>query len=603
VSTVVREADELLAGRFRRFEGAPEAIGFPPPWNQEGEGFRHPVANHHWSRVRPFEDIKLVWELSRFRWAHVLGRAWRLTGNPAYAEGFWTLLEDWRQENPPNQGPNWMCGQEAAIRILALALAEGLFDDAEASTTPRRRALRETVHRLAQRIEPHLAYARSQRNNHSLSEAAGLVTAGLMLPAAPEAQRWLTTGWRVFQEDLLDQLDAEGSYIQHSTTYHRVMLHVCQWMLRLAAGHGLDFPSELRQRLARGLAWLQAMVDPATGYAPNLGSNDGANILPISACTYLDMRPAIQATAALLGAPLPYPPGPWDEPLLWLTDLDPADIRESNPRPNLHAPARGHVVRTSANGSVYLHAGTYRDRPSQADLLHVDLTWRGLNLLCDAGTWRYNAPAPWANALACAQVHNTITLQGRPPMSRVGPFLWLDWERARLLSQPGDPFLQAERIPRRSQPLRHRRTIHPCGPEHWLIVDEAQGPGLLDLHWLMPDLPGTLMPGCARLDTPAGPFEVKVLGPGTTAFHSGRTAPPPPSPLAPLRGWRSLHYNQVEPALSMVQTAPGHRPILWLTAAGPGPLDLRIEAGCAILRAGTEQWSHSLPSPASVPFS
>lgn len=598
---LIGEADAILAGQFRRFEGPPEPFGFPPPWTRETEGVEHPAAGTHWSLIRPAEDIKLVWELSRFRWAHVLGRAWRVSGSPKYAEGFWALLEDWRRRNPPNQGPNWMCGQEAAIRIQALALAEGLLEEAEASTPDRRRSLRDTVYQLARRIEPHLAYARSQRNNHSLNEALGLVTAGLMLPEAPESAAWVQAGWQVFQADLKEQLDQEGSYIQHSITYHRVMLQACTWMLRLGARQGLGLDPDLRQRLGAGLAWLQAMVDPATGQAPNLGSNDGANNLPLSSCDYLDMRPALQATAALLGQPLPFLPGAWDEPLLWLTDLDPvAADRVLRTDMSLHAPGRGHFVRTTPGGRIYLHAVPYRDRPSQADLLHLDLTWRGLNLLCDAGTWRYSAPAPWANALASAPVHNTITLQGRSPMARVGPFLWLDWEQGRILSAPEDSILRAERLPGRHYPLRHRRTILPCGPEHWLILDEAQGPGLLELHWLMPELPGTVGPGLVRLDTREGPFEVRLLGPGTTTFQRGQLdGPAPPSPQAPLRGWRSLHYNQVEPALSLVQTAPGRSPILWLTAAGAGPFDLQVQDGHAILTAGSTQWSHPLPAPLS----
>lgn len=599
ITQLIEEADTILAGRFRRFEGPPEPFGFPPIWTRESEGVVHPASGIHWSLVHPAEDIKLVWELSRFRWAHVLGRAWRFTGSARYADAFWTLLEDWREKNPPNQGPNWMCGQEAAIRIMALVLAEGLVLDAEASTPDRRLRLRETVHRLAQRIEPHLAFARSQRNNHSLNEALGLITAGLMLPDAPESAAWVETGWRVFQADLKDQLDSEGSYIQHSTTYHRVMLQACLWLLCLGRAPKLDLDPDLLRRLGAGQAWLLAMVDPASGQAPNLGSNDGANNLPLSSCGYLDMRPALQATAALLGQALPFPPGPWDEPLLWLTDLDPVGVaRGIQTEVNLHAPARGHFVRTAPGARVYLHAASYRDRPAQADLLHLDLSWRGLNLLCDAGTWRYNAPAPWSNALASAQVHNTITLRGRWPMARLGPFLWLDWEQGRILSAPNDSALRAERRPTRKYPLRHRRTVLPCGPEHWLIMDEAQGPGQLELHWLMPDLPATLGPGFARLDTREGPFEVRVLGPGTTTLLCGRLdGPAPPSPQAPLRGWRSLHYNQIEPALSLVQTAPGHSPVLWLTAAGTGPFHLQLQDGCAVLTAGPNRWSHPLPIP------
>ena len=36
----------------------------------------------------------------------------------------------------------------------------------------------------------------------------------------------------------------------------------------------------------------------------------------------------------------------------------------------------------------------YRDRQGQCDTLHVDLWWRGRNVLCDAGSYQYFTPGP-----------------------------------------------------------------------------------------------------------------------------------------------------------------------------------------------------------------
>ncbi len=68
--------------------------------------------------------------------------------------------------------------------------------------------------------------------------------------------------------------------------------------------------------------------------------------------------------------------------------------------------------------------------PSHADQLHVDLWWRSLNVAQDAGTYLYNADPPWDNNLTTAQVHNTVTVNGRDQFTRAGRFLYLDWFNA-----------------------------------------------------------------------------------------------------------------------------------------------------------------------------
>ena len=40
--------------------------------------------------------------------------------------------------------------------------------------------------------------------------------------------------------------------------------------------------------------WLFQMVDPVTGYGPNLGANDGTLLFKLSSAAYRDYRPSVQ---------------------------------------------------------------------------------------------------------------------------------------------------------------------------------------------------------------------------------------------------------------------------------------------------------------------
>ncbi|MFH4094692.1 weeF, partial [Acinetobacter baumannii] len=51
------------------------------------------------------------------------------------------LLADWMAANPAYRGPNWACGQEAALRTLHLVLALALLGADGGRATPGARAL------------------------------------------------------------------------------------------------------------------------------------------------------------------------------------------------------------------------------------------------------------------------------------------------------------------------------------------------------------------------------------------------------------------------------------------------------------------------------
>jgi hypothetical protein len=277
-----------------------------------------PQPLHHWTAYEanhkllstfhfPHNDIKFLWEPARFGRAFVLGRAYHLTQDAKYAETFWKYFETFSTSNPANLGPHWMNGQEVAIRLLALIWAAQVF---EAQGETRGASLAVSIARHAARIPPTLVYARSQNNNHLVTEAVALYMAGRTL----KNRQWRDLGWKWLNWAFQNQISGYGEYIQHSTNYHRVML---QAALLAEAVRDEDWPRATEQALGRTTHFLFSMLDSSSGRTPNLGSNDGALILPLSVTPFHDFRPTVQAAArAFLKTQISA--GIWDEMPLWL---------------------------------------------------------------------------------------------------------------------------------------------------------------------------------------------------------------------------------------------------------------------------------------------
>src|SRR5690606_12750686 len=108
------------------------------------------------------------------------------------AAEWWNSFETFVEACPPFGGVQWACGQETAIRAIALLWAEGAFIGAPSTSLERLRVLRTVLAWSGERIADAIGYALSQRNNHGISEAAGLIAIGARLRGADaRADRWI----------------------------------------------------------------------------------------------------------------------------------------------------------------------------------------------------------------------------------------------------------------------------------------------------------------------------------------------------------------------------------------------------------------------------
>ena len=415
-------ADRAACGVIDGFSALPLDYGQPIDWQKNPLTGKSCDIRRKWYRIPDFDpdrgDIKLTWEINRFTHFWLFSRAWLLTDDERYYRAFATQLADWLAANPYPCGANYKCGQECALRLLNTLIAAAVFRDGGLITEQDEANLRELVRRCYKKIRANFYYAhRCIKNNHTLSELTGMVAGAWCCEDAATMRR----AWHWLEQEIRAQFFPDGGYRQFSFNYQRFALQIGECALKIAAATGHVFPADVLLRLQNS-AELMYQCQNDDGDVPNYGSNDGALIFPMAACGYRDFRPALNTIHALTAGTRLYPPGPCDEELLWFggtaAPVDPPARR------SCAFPDAGLFTLRRDNGFLMLCLNDYHSRPAHQDQLHLDLWWRGCNVLCDSGTYSYASEL--GRELAATGGHNTA-LTAVEQMNAHGNFLILDW--------------------------------------------------------------------------------------------------------------------------------------------------------------------------------
>ncbi|MCK6581256.1 MAG: heparinase II/III family protein [Anaerolineae bacterium] len=567
-SKVVDEAEKILTGSWPYFTTHRFDAGMPPNWHRNPVVGQEITTDRHWSKISDFDagDIKYVWEPNRFSVVYTLVRAFAITQNSKYVAAFWELIDDWAKCNPPQMGPNWKCGQEATFRVIAWCF--GLFAFHENATPEQISQLVAMIAAHGDRIEGNINYARSQNNNHGVSEGVGLWTIGTLFPELKNARQWARKGKVVVEAEIRRQVYEDGSYSQYSPNYQRVMLHDALWALRLGELNNDRFSAKTYALIEKSAKFLQQILDHDSGNVPNHGSNDSAFVLPLSNASLEDFRPVIQQAQYLIHRHRIFEG--FGEDLLWLFGPDALN----SPRFDIYAlsgmlsaETGGYYTLRGQDSWAMIRCAEYRARPHHADQLHVDFWWRGINICCDAGTYLYNGDPPWKNGLAGTAVHNTVTVDGRDQMAPYSHFLWLDWSTGRV-HYHDETYWEGSHngYERLDPPASHRRAIRRVR-DLWIVVDEvtSEHDYPCDLHWLIPDTPFRQGANRIELQTPEGNFFIY----GSDSLQIVRAKE------GNVQGWRSRFYGQKEPALSLTISKPiENTAYLWTVLS---PREISIE--------------------------
>jgi len=578
----VTEADGISLGEFILFSGHAKHLGVPPNWHRNPFTGQSAPRGRHWSDLGDFDfgDIKTIWEPSRFGWAFTLVRAHARTGEARFAELFWTLFEDWCAQNPPNEGVNWKCGQEATFRLMAVTFAVAEFGRLPSATEERLLLWSRFVTATGRRIQANLDYALSQSNNHGVSECVGLITVGLLSTDSDESRGWRDLGLRQLEGQVAELIYADGGFSQHSMNYHRVLLHDLIWAVRLIQLSGGQVPGWLDRKLRMALLFVQYLWEPSSGRLPLTGSNDGADILPLDECAYDDFRGVIQGGWAVLENRLVLPPGLWSESAFWLSGRDPAGMSTEDEgggdRWRWHAAESGHLYWRSGETRLNLRCPVhFRHRPDHADMLHIDVTWRSIPVAHDSGSYSYNTSGVFDGALQLAKAHNVMMLADREPMEKASRFLYLPWPKGSAHWSESDRCFRGSHDAYGADAKIERAITAPEGGDLSItrgifsITDTIilRLPGRVRLHWLLADAGW-------KLDQASRTLSANLDG---LAFVISWQSSLPAAALSLVRadpnsarGWWSRHYLELEPAVSFELLFDVEKELTVTTRFAPG---------------------------------
>ena len=408
--------------------------GSPPDWHTNiltGAAVANATLN--WNQVATFSketgDIKTVWEASRFDWVLTFAQS-AASGEEQALEKLNLWLSDWTARNPAYQGPNWMCGQEASIRVAHLLLAAIVLGNVNQMSLPVEAKLLAHL----RRILPTIGYARGQNNNHATSEAMALYAGGLWLKnsasnpvARREAEKFITAGSRLASERVRSLIFDDGGFAQYSHVYHRLMLDSLS-VIELVRRHfdAPEFDKNFYAKAAAASKWLRFFTEPQTGDVPNMGSNDGAWLLPIGPGLYRDFRPSCALASTLFENGTAFGEIESATAMLSWLKIEPKRPIKTENRPEIKIFADSGIAALSKGDlRVYMRLPGTRFRPPQADALHVDIWSGNRDLFVDAGTYSYASPG-WEYFSSTA-AHNNIEFDRRDQMPRISRFLFGSW--------------------------------------------------------------------------------------------------------------------------------------------------------------------------------
>lgn len=407
----------------------------PPDWFQNPLNKKFFLAEMPWWKISDFEqgygDIKLIWEASRMNWAPLFAVKAKM-GQADFIVRLNTWIADWCEKNKPYFGPNWKCGQEAAIRVINLAITALLLETTHAPQP----SLIQFIEMHLDRISQTLTYALAQNNNHGISEAAALYMGGSWLAVLGRKQGkiWHKRGRRWLENRAKRLILSDGSFSQYSVNYHRLILDTYSvtelWRTRFQLP---EFSPHLVQKIKNASCWLATVTDKNHGDAPNLGANDGAYLLQIGDVDFRDYRPSVQLAMVLFSGSMAY-----HGEGIWNTYLNHFNLRLPDKiilKEKSHLfDQGGFAVLKKENATVLFRYPRFKFRPAQSDIFHIDLWHDGENLLRDAGTYSYQTENESSNYFSSSVAHNTIQFDDLEPMPRLSRFLFGGWLKTKKIT-------------------------------------------------------------------------------------------------------------------------------------------------------------------------
>ena len=292
---------------------------------------------------------------------------------------------------------------------------------------------------------------------------------------------------------------ADGVYAEQAIGYFRFVAEFLFQVCFLARGSTPQLSGMVRERLAKGLAFIRNLA-PDSKDLPMIGDSDTGLAIGWRLSDFWDFTSLPAIGSVLLEQPglaagLPAFPA---EAYLMLGEngLNLFESLRDKAMPGSDAashsallifPNGGYQVSREELFSVILDVGPLGISPAyghgHADGLSFVLHYRGKPVIVDPGTFLYNGRPFWRRYFRSSMAHNTVRIDGKDPVEPLETFRWSN--PLKIAQEPpikGDGWRLLRGTVNWGRFVHRRFLIHVIG-EGVIVLDHVNGSGEHELEW------------------------------------------------------------------------------------------------------------------------
>lgn len=404
----------------------------------------------------------------------------------------------------------------------------------------------------------------SYPNNHLLADGFAGWFCGTLYPELPGAAQARRDGEAILVREVERQFLADGSSFEHSIHYHELGCEMLAAYVLLSRRNGVEPARGTVEQLRKMLAF-QAATGGDEAVPLAVGDTTEDPLFPLDAehgWAAGGMRELYRALFDPSIAPAPAADTAVERAYWLLGGELAASAAAAGGQLPVRYPHGGFFIQHDAarQTRLLLRSGPAPGQPisaghAHADLLSIYLSVAGCPLIVDAGTYSYRfgtsgwpvGTPPWRAYFAGPLAHNGLALAHDPYGAMAGDFRGRDVPARVIVRREqvgnGLAWLEGEVVGGRVSGYR-RGLVHVLGC-YWLIYD-----------LLPPALAATgasvglqFAPGVRFDAAVSGAIDFMLEGARCRVAHSGTaSATVHYGSLAPLAGWVSPRYGEVEPA-------------------------------------------------------
>lgn len=473
---------DLQKGIYTFFNKTKIKLGLDYNWLVNPITGHHYDIDKHWSEIKDFSkeagDIKYVWEKARFSYLYDIIR-YDYHNEDNQSEYVFKEVMDFIEKNPINQGPNYKCSQEISLRILNWTFALYYYKDSPNLTETSFQKIMHSIYWQIHHVYHNINFSRiAVRNNHAITETLLLYLSGKLFPFFPNVANWSNKGKKWFEQEIGYQIYKDGTFLQFSMNYHRVVVQLLTWGIQLAKLNNDQFDQVVYERAQKSLDFLDACSDSISGQLPNYGSNDGALFFKLTDDDFRVYRSQLDDLRGVLNGYTYFP----SQSCYWY-GIQPK-LQKQIMLPEISAFENGgYYIWQDGTTKTFVRCGPYKDRPCQSDNLHIDICVDGINYLRDSGSYKYNTELSDINYFNGAEGHNTVSIDKADQMQKGSRFIWYYWVNyaKALLTKTNDTYVFEGTIKAFKQlgsNIQHTRKVtKQYGKNIWEVTDIIQNKG------------------------------------------------------------------------------------------------------------------------------